>query len=59
MLTGGHWANQDSVELDDGAEGVFAVGNTGHVLAVEFEDQAFILFLQKNQDVLQEDRVQL
>lgn len=59
VLTGGHWTNQDSVELHDGAEGVFAVGNIGHVLAVKFEDQTFILFLQKNQDVLQEDGVQL
>lgn len=58
-FTGCYWTNQDRVEFDDGAEGVFGVGWIGLILAVEFEDQTLVLFLQQNQDVLQEDCVQL
>lgn len=46
VRTSCHWTNQDSVEFDDGAEDVFGVGGTGRILAVEFEDQTLVLFLQ-------------
>lgn len=59
ILTSGDWTNQHSVELDDRAEDVLGVRGTGWVLAMEFEDQTLVLFLQQNQDVLQEDGVEL
>lgn len=59
VRTGGHWTNQDSVELDDGAEDVLGVGGRGRVLAVELEDQTLVLLLQQDQDVLQEECVEL
>lgn len=45
-LTGCYWTNQDSVELDDGAENVLGVGGADQTLAVESEDQALVLFLK-------------
>lgn len=59
VRTGGHWTNQDSVELDDGAEDVLGVGGRRRVLAVELEDQTLVLLLQQDQDVLQEECVEL
>lgn len=59
VCTGGHRANQDGVELDDGTEDVLGVGRCRRVLAVELEDQTLVLFLQQDQDVLQEERVEL
>lgn len=57
--TGGHWTNQDSVELDDGAENVLGVGRCRRVLAMKLEDQTLVLLLQQDQDVLQEESVEL
>lgn len=59
VRTGGHRANQDGVELDDGTENVLGVGRCCRVLAVELEDQTLVLLLQQNQDVLQEECVEL
>ena len=58
-LTSGHWTDQHGAELDDGAEDVLGVGGAGHILAVELEHQTLVLFLQQDQDVLQQNRVQL
>lgn len=56
-LTCGHRAHQHSVEFDDGAEDVFGVSGARQVFAVTFEDETFVLFLQQDQDVLQEQCV--
>lgn len=48
VRTGGHWANQDGVELDDGTENVLGVGRCCRVLAVELEDQTLVLLLQQD-----------
>lgn len=45
-LTGCYWSNQDSVEFNDGAEGVLGVCSADQTLAVESEDQTLVLFLQ-------------
>lgn len=58
-LTSCNWSNQDSVEFNDGAEGVLGVCGADQTLAVESEDQTLVLFLQQNQNVLQEDCVKL
>lgn len=55
--TCGHRAHQHSVEFDDGAEDVFGVRGAGQVFAVTFEDKTFVLLLQQDQDVLQEQCV--
>lgn len=57
--TCGHGAHQHRVELDDGAEDVLGVGRAGQVLAVALEDEALVLFLEQDQDVLQQQRVEL
>lgn len=57
--TGRDGSDQHRVELDDGAEDVFGVGGDGRILPVKLEDQALVLLLQQDQDVLQEDGVQL
>lgn len=57
QLTCGHRAHQHSVEFDDGAEDVFGIRGACQVFAVTFEDETFVLFLQQDQDVLQEQSV--
>lgn len=58
IRTGGHRTNQDGVELDDWTENVLGVCCCCRVFAVELEDQALVLLLQKDQDVLQEECVE-
>jgi len=58
-LTCGHRAHQHRAELDDGAEDVLGIRGARQVLTVTLQDEALVLFLEQNQDVLQQEGVQL
>ena len=59
VLTSCHRTNQYSAEFDDGAQDVLGVGGARRILPVELEDQTLVLFLQQNQNVLQQNSVEL
>lgn len=58
-LTCCHLANQNGVQFDDRAEGVFTVRCRRQDLTVTLEDQFIILFLQQHQNVLQQQSVEI
>lgn len=58
-LTGGHRADEDGAELQDGAEGLLGVRGAQPRAAVALQHQPLVLALQKHQQALQQQHLQI